>query len=162
MPYRKSATPVAMGDIARDRVTGFEGVVVCRTEWLNNCTRWTLQPQEAKGGKATPSHSFDEPDVEFVKKSKISVLEVSRPSEDKQVNLGDEVKDNLSGLSGVVVAQAFWINGCSKLAVQPKELKDGEPVPSTWVDEKDVKITKRLKEPRAKVATGGPRMEPRQ
>jgi hypothetical protein len=62
---------VGLGDIARDRVTGFEGVVTARTQWLGNCDRLTLQPR-AVDGKLPESATFDEPHCEFVETTEFS------------------------------------------------------------------------------------------
>lgn len=50
---------IKVGDVAKDTVTGFEGVVVCSTMWLNGCERITLQPQELRDGKPIDGHTFD-------------------------------------------------------------------------------------------------------
>ena len=43
---------VQLGDLCKDTVTGFEGVCVARTEWLNGCWRMTLQSAKLdKDGK---------------------------------------------------------------------------------------------------------------
>ena len=57
---------IELGDIARDRLTGFEGVVVASTEWLYGCRRLTIQPQTLKDGKPLDTATFDEPQVELV------------------------------------------------------------------------------------------------
>lgn len=57
---------VKLGDIARDRITGFEGVVIARTEWWNQCDRYTIQPRTLHDGKPVDSQTFDEPDIELV------------------------------------------------------------------------------------------------
>ena len=33
-----------LGDRVRDEITGFEGVVVVRSQWLNNCNTYGVQP----------------------------------------------------------------------------------------------------------------------
>lgn len=40
---------VQLGDKARDTVSGFAGVCVARTEWLNGCWRMTLPPPACRG-----------------------------------------------------------------------------------------------------------------
>lgn len=57
---------IKCGDLARDTITGFEGIVVARTEWLNKCVRLTIQPRELKDGKPVENHTFDEEQVELV------------------------------------------------------------------------------------------------
>lgn len=39
-----------LGDLARDRVSGYEGIIIARTEWLNRCIRVGLQ---ARGSQAS-------------------------------------------------------------------------------------------------------------
>lgn len=63
---------IALGDIARDTLTGFEGVVVAKTNWLHGCTRWTLQPRKLEKGKLQETQSFDEPQLELVKKAVVA------------------------------------------------------------------------------------------
>lgn len=65
---------VQLGDEARDKVTGFTGVCVARTEWLNGCWRMTLQPRALnKDGKPVDADTFDEFQLEVVKPAALSV-----------------------------------------------------------------------------------------
>jgi hypothetical protein len=64
----KMADKIELGDIARDTITGFRGVVVCEMKWLHGCKRFALQPQELKDGKPIETQSFDEPQLELVSK----------------------------------------------------------------------------------------------
>jgi len=57
---------IELGDVARDMITGFEGVVVADTKWLHGCRRLTLQPQHLKDGTPIGPESFDEPQLERV------------------------------------------------------------------------------------------------
>jgi hypothetical protein len=59
---------VQLGDKARDTVSGFSGVCVARTEWLNGCWRMTLQPQALdKDGKPREPQTFDDFQLEVTK-----------------------------------------------------------------------------------------------
>lgn len=49
-----------LGDKVRDTVTGLEGIAIAKTEWLNGCFRWTVQPPIDKDGKVPEAHSVDE------------------------------------------------------------------------------------------------------
>jgi hypothetical protein len=42
-----------LGQKAYDRITGFEGIITAKTEWLNGCVRYALQPQKLSE-KGTP------------------------------------------------------------------------------------------------------------
>lgn len=55
----KSETNLKLGDLVRDRVTGFAGIVMCRTDWLNGCIRIGVQPRELKDGKPIDALTFD-------------------------------------------------------------------------------------------------------
>jgi len=55
-----------LGMIVRDRITGYTGVVIARTTWLNQCARLTVQSREMKDGKPIDSVSFDEIDLEIL------------------------------------------------------------------------------------------------
>ena len=55
-----------LGCVAKDKISGFSGVVVAVTEWLNGCQRITIQPQEMKDGKPIDGHTFDAEQVDVV------------------------------------------------------------------------------------------------
>ena len=57
---------IALGDEARDLITGFQGVVVAETKWLHGCKRFSLQPKELKDGRPVEPMSFDEPQLVLV------------------------------------------------------------------------------------------------
>lgn len=64
---------VNLGDKARDQVTGFEGICVARTTWLNGCVRCTLQsPVLDKDGKPQDGQTFDEPQLIVVQAAVVS------------------------------------------------------------------------------------------
>lgn len=58
---------INLGDKARDTVTGYVGIVVARTIWLQGCDRPMLQAQGmTSDGKIHDGHSFDEMQCELV------------------------------------------------------------------------------------------------
>lgn len=69
------ATPkFALGDTLRDHITGFEGVVIARTEWLNGCVRYDLQPPTLdKDGQPVKDVWFDEEQVALRQAAELSV-----------------------------------------------------------------------------------------
>lgn len=52
-----------VGDEVVDEITGFGGVVVCRTQWLNNCNTYGVQPRKLKDGEPLKRQHFDEPQL---------------------------------------------------------------------------------------------------
>ncbi len=150
---------IKLGDIAKDSITGFQGVVVARTRWLTNVDRLTIAPQEVRDGKPVASRSFDETQLEHIGASNVPVIPVERPAE--HVELGDVVKHRISGLEGVVTAITSWLEGCSLVQLQPRALKDGVPVDASAFDERTVTVLERRTPKPEPVRTGGPRPEPR-
>lgn len=64
----KSVTDLALGDVAKDTITGFTGVVVCISYWLNGCIRIVIQPRDLKDGKPVEALSFDVEQLEAVER----------------------------------------------------------------------------------------------
>jgi hypothetical protein len=59
------------GDRAKDQISGFTGVIVAITEWLNGCRRITIQPSELFEGKPVDSSTFDAEQIELVERMTI-------------------------------------------------------------------------------------------
>ena len=55
-----------LGTTARDKITGFEGLVTARSQWLNNCNTYRVQPRKLIDGKIQEAGHFDEPQLELV------------------------------------------------------------------------------------------------
>lgn len=49
------------------------------------------------------------------------------------INLGDEVRDQITGFEGVVTGKVRYISGCDQLLVQPP-VKDGDFKEAHWID----------------------------
>lgn len=84
-----------------------------------------------------PSHQPDEPD-------------------NHKIQLGDEVKDVVTGLAGIAVARTEWLNGCSRITVQPQEIKDGKPADLQTIDEPQLVILQAGKVKTGPANPGGP------
>lgn len=57
-----------LGALVKDKVTGFKGKIIARTEWLYGCRRYTVQPEGInKEGKLFDTANFDEDSLEVVK-----------------------------------------------------------------------------------------------
>lgn len=66
-----------LGDLAKDSVTGFKGVVVACCEWLHGCARLTLQPQELdKDGKPRETQTFDSLQLVVVKEKAVAAQQI--------------------------------------------------------------------------------------
>lgn len=65
-----------LGDLAKDKIIGFTGVVVAETKWLNGCRRVTIQPNKLdKDGNIREPETFDTPQVVVVESAPLDASE---------------------------------------------------------------------------------------
>jgi hypothetical protein len=59
------------------------------------------------------------------------------------VELGNKVKDLISGFGGIAVGRIEYLYGCSQIQIEPDRLdKDGKHVDARWFDEQRVEVLK--------------------
>lgn len=79
------------------------------------------------------------------------------------VKLGSRVKDMYTGFAGIAIGRTDWLYGCSRIMIEPTELREGKPVDSVWFDEQRVEL---VEEEPVKVSkqnsakSGGPQKDP--
>lgn len=60
---------IKLGNKIRDKVSGVEGIAISRTEFLNGCIRFTMQPKPLKKDGTVPNELwFDEKQLEIIGK----------------------------------------------------------------------------------------------
>ncbi len=62
---------IELGDEVKCTVTGFRGIAIGRSEFLQGCARVGVQPKVGSDGKHPESHWIDEPQLEVIKKQKV-------------------------------------------------------------------------------------------
>jgi len=76
------------------------------------------------------------------------------------VELGDKVKDSVSGFEGVAVARHTYLQGCNRISVQPVIDKEGKLLESQAFDEPQLIVLKqkkiKVKKETKKNKPGGP------
>lgn len=56
-----------LGSRAKCKITGYEGMLIARTEWLYGCVRYTLQSGKLQeSGEPAKSHSTDEEGLQLI------------------------------------------------------------------------------------------------
>lgn len=73
-----------LGMKAKDKITGFKGIIVSKINYLFGCSQYGIAP-EADDGKVKDTHYFDEGRVEITGKG-ISSKEVTVPENGADVN----------------------------------------------------------------------------
>lgn len=54
-----------LGKLAKDKVTGFEGVITSKHIYITGCNQYGLQPKIDKDGKIPSKEYFDESRLEY-------------------------------------------------------------------------------------------------
>lgn len=75
---------ITLGITARDRITGFQGVVTGHAQYISGCAQWLLAPPAGKDGTFHESCWFDEQRLTRVKNKPVINLDNSAtPGPDK-------------------------------------------------------------------------------
>ena len=75
-----------------------------------------------------------------------------------KINLGDKVKDTVTGFTGIAVGRTIWLYGCERITVQPEGLnKEGKTFESQSFDEPQLTVLKSKSKKEGNHKTGGPR-----
>lgn len=61
------------------------------------------------------------------------------------INLGDKVKDVVSGFVGIAVSRHSYLNGCARIGVQPEVDKDGKLPEYETFDEPQLQVIEKSK-----------------
>ena len=78
-----------------------------------------------------------------------------KQKEESMINLGDTVKDSISGFTGIATARSKFLHGCIRIFVEPNKLtKDGTTIDGKWFDEPQLTVTKKSKAAKVKPAHG--------
>lgn len=147
---------IKLGDRAKDRISGFRGIVAGVTEWLYSSDRLIIQPEGMEDGLPIENRCFDREQVVLIKQG---VIKDAVQFKQLDIERGDVVKDKVTGLKGVVVAITHWLYGCDRLMLQSEEGKDGKPTDPFSIDVKQADIVRKAKvkiEAPKPVVTGGP------
>ena len=73
----------------------------------------------------------------------------------RKINLGDKVRDEITGFEGRVTGVATYISGCVQYSIAPPVDKDGKMSDANWIDEQRLVVVEE-KEVIARRNTGGP------
>lgn len=63
-----------LGDKVKDRVSGFEGIIIAKHDYLYGCTRFSVQPVVDKDGKHPDSMAFDEYQLDIIEEGAVSTI----------------------------------------------------------------------------------------
>ena len=79
----------------------------------------------------------------------------------EKINLGDKVKDSVTGFTGIAIGRTVWLHGCNRITVQPEGInKEGKVFEPHGFDEPQLIVLKKAKAKEGDHKTGGYFIEP--
>lgn len=63
-----------LGDVVRDKISGFSGVATCRLDYLNGCVRWQVTPRTLHDAKPVEAQYFDDEQLEPVDEPAVTLV----------------------------------------------------------------------------------------
>jgi len=79
------------------------------------------------------------------------------------IKLGNRVKDLITGFTGIAVGRTEYLYGCTRIVVEPEDLKDGKLIDAVWFDEQRIVTVEERPIPVSaehSATTGGPHPNP--
>jgi hypothetical protein len=124
-----------MNVVAKDSVSGYEGVIIARNAHLFGCAQYGLAPKElASDGTPKKTEYFDESRIEILEDSN-TVLGENEFSNIFTIPLGSEVQDKVSNFQGKALVVIENLHNCNNYWVEPPVNKKGKPQEGQWFDE---------------------------
>lgn len=115
---------IQLGNLVKDAVSGFTGIACSRIELMNGNVQFSVQPQltpDSKPGEYPDAMSIDFHSLEFVDERLAKTVTTPGPV---TVQLGDKVRDIVTGIEGIAINRVTFINGCIYYNVQLPVEKD--------------------------------------
>lgn len=145
---------IGLGDKVRDKITGFEGLALEKSEYLNGCVQFEVQPKIDKEGKIPDSCHIDEQQLEVIEETNPSKVFDPRES-NPPITLGEEVRDTLLGFEGVAISKSTSITGYVQIDVQPKRDKEEKLPDSEYVSAMHLEVINKIEPEEEPEKTGG-------
>lgn len=130
---------ISLGVLATDKVTGFSGMILGRTEWLHGCRRYVIQPRELVDGKVVDAMSFDEDSIDVQENVPVVPVPVPEGREFKY-ELGAKAKDAVTEYEGTIVGRTEWLYSGTRYHLQSRIMDKGKgkPVDQHCIEEGSV------------------------
>lgn len=146
---------IKLGSTCIDKATGYTGVAVSKVELLNGNVQYAIVP------KAKPD-SGDYPAGINLDGDQLSVVDEgisadAKPAAKTDLQVGEKVKDLITGMSGIIIHKTTFFNGCVYFTVSVKDTKK-DPAELFLSVERLERVSSGIlpKLTKAKKPTGGP------
>ena len=127
------------GNVCKDLVTGFEGIMTSRTAFITGCDRVELKPTDVE----KESKTFDLGMVRFVSDGIANEISNANKFEDLDralYNFGDEAMDKITEFKGRITGKFISVTGDIAYGVSPKFSAMNRENDAQWFDEGRIEI----------------------
>jgi len=114
-----------LGNTVRDTITGYTGIAAQQLELISGTIQFAVQPKidkKAESGKYPDATNIDVQMLEFVDDG--VAARVTQPTAIIPFELGNTVKDTVTGFTGIATGKHTFINGCVYFSVTPPMSKE--------------------------------------
>src|ERR1035437_8713774 len=121
----KSAQAPVLGNTVRDAITGYTGIAMQIVEMLGGTVQFCVQGRVDKSKLDQPFPGGENIDVhmlDFVDEG--VAARVTVPTAPSVIQLGEKVKESVTGFVGVATSKHTFANGCVYFNVTPEMSKD--------------------------------------
>jgi hypothetical protein len=122
-----------LGCIGRDNLSGFEGLVYARTDYMYGCSRYHIQPIKLKDdGSIGDIETFDVQRIICVKEAEAGIQIVR-----SKMEFGNQVRDLITNIEGIVTGITTYLYGeTPSITIEQKRCApDGSPAKSLFFHE---------------------------
>lgn len=148
---------IKLGQYVEDKVTGLIGVVEDRATFLYGVDRYCVQPRIKKDGTIPGSRMVDEPQLKVLIDKPPAMEPYPEPKQ--TIPLGSKVHDPILDRTGTATGRAVYLNGCSRIYVEPKHKLLAPTHAGWWADEPQLVLKKTADQPKTnepEKTPGGP------
>jgi hypothetical protein len=125
--------------------------------WFHLC-KATLDPEPAETF-AVAARALNHNLEQYNLNTPINVINVINVTRDDQIQLGDKVRDTVTGFTGIATARVEYISGCVRYAVTPQVGEDNKMLDAQYCDWQTMVVLEEAK-PVRMARTGGPHPAP--
>lgn len=130
-----------LGLRAKDPISGFEGIIVSRVNYVFGCAHYGLASEKTEGGATIKTEYFDEARIEIIDNGVRP--DGAQENEFDKIFMhqgGDEAKDKVTGFRGKIVYRIEYLHNCNQYGLAPSVDKDGKSREAEQFDEGRIEI----------------------
>ncbi|AWY09224.1 hypothetical protein vBRpoSV10_102 [Ruegeria phage vB_RpoS-V10] len=148
---------IKLGQMVREKVTGFEGVITSISHEIDGSVLMGVQPRALDAGKPADPYEFDIERLDPMPEE--AILNIAGADQKSNVKLGAIYRDRITGMEGTAVRLIEFLGGCNRITIRPKIDKDGKLIDGIMIPLEQAELLDAgpaVEAEKKKTSTGGP------